>query len=266
MAEFLREFADRTVSPVEALVSVLGRIDRLEPKVGAILTLCWEQALESARESERRWMSGQARRLEGVPYGLKDIIETSGIRTTGGSRMYESHVPSRDAAVARRLREAGGILVAKLQTFEFASGANAVTSNPWDLERTAAGSSSGSGAAVAARELPLAIGTDTGGSVAIPASFVGITGLKPTYGRVPRSGVFPLSWTLDHICPMTRSAEDAAIVMEVISGQDPDDPSSGRSRVPEYRKHLYIDLSTVTVGVPSDWFFDIINPDVEAAT
>jgi aspartyl-tRNA(Asn)/glutamyl-tRNA(Gln) amidotransferase subunit A len=266
VADLLDAYRQRTASPVEAVLAVLGRIDRLEPKVGAVLTLCWEQALEAARDSEQRWMSGTARRIEGVPYGLKDIIETAGIRTTGGSLMYENHIPEEDAAVARRLREAGGVLVAKLQTFEFASGANAVTSNPWDLQRTAAGSSSGSGAAVAARELPLTIGTDTGGSVAIPASFVGITGLKPTFGRVPRSGVFPLSWTLDHICPMTRSAEDAAIAMEVISGSDAADPSSGRSRVPPYADGLEIDLNEVTVGVPTDWFFDIINPAVAEAT
>lgn len=266
VAELLEAFRHRAVSPVEALTSVLGRIDRLEPEVGAVLTLCWEQALKAARESERRWMTGEARRIEGVPYGLKDIIETAGIRTTGGSLMYQDHVPTEDAAVARRLREAGGVLVAKLQTFEFASGANAVTSNPWDLGRTAAGSSSGSGAAVAARELPLTIGTDTGGSVAIPASFVGITGLKATFGRVPRSGVFPLSWTLDHICPMTRSAEDTAIAMEVISGHDPADPTSGRSQVPRYASLLNVELSGLTVGVPSDWFFDIINPAVADAT
>jgi len=266
VAELLAAYRDRTASPVEALESVLGRIDRLDPSVGAVLTLCWEKALEAARESERRWLTDEPRRLEGIPYGLKDIIETAGIRTTGGSLMYEDHVPTEDAAVARRLRESGGVLVAKLQTFEFASGVNAVTSNPWDLERTAAGSSSGSGAAVAARELPLTIGTDTGGSVAIPASFVGITGLKATFGRVPRSGVFPLSWTLDHICPMTRSAEDAAIAMEVISGWDVADPSSGRSRVPDYADQLEVDLTQLKVGVPTDWFFDIINPAVAKAT
>ena len=131
-------------------------------------------------------MEGRPRPLEGVPYGLKDIfIETAGIRTTGGSRMYADHAPGKDAAVAARLADAGGVLLAKLGRFEFAAGANAVTSNPWDLARTAARSSSGSGAAVAARELPLSIGTDTGGSVAIPASFVGIAGLKATFGRVP---------------------------------------------------------------------------------
>ena len=157
----------------------------------------------------------------------------------------------KDAAVARRLADAGGVLLAKLQTFEFAAGANAVTSNPWDLARTAAGSSSGSGAAVAARELPLTIGTDTGGSVAIPASFVGIAGLKPTFGRVPRSGVFPLSWTLDHVGPMARSAHDIALALSVIAGHDDDDPTSGTAPVADYSSGLQRELSTLRIGVPS---------------
>ncbi len=266
VAELLSLFETGKASPSEALLAVLGRIDRLDGEVGAVLTSCWESAIASAEASTKRWLSGEARPLEGVPFGLKDIIETKGIRTTGGSVLYEQHVPAKDAAVASRLSGAGGVLVAKLQTFEFASGANAITCNPWDLERTAAGSSSGSAAAVAARELPLTVGTDTGGSVAIPASFTGITGLKPTFGRVPRSGVFPLSWTLDHVGPMTRSAQDAAIALEVMAGHDPADPSSGRFRVPEYSTLLDVDVSGLTIGVPSDWFFDIINPDVATAT
>jgi aspartyl-tRNA(Asn)/glutamyl-tRNA(Gln) amidotransferase subunit A len=266
IAELLGVYARKEASPSEAIDAHLARIDRLDPQVGAVLTFCWERAGELAAESTQRWMDGRPRPLEGVPYGLKDIIETAGIRTTGGSRMYADHVPSKDAAVASRLAGAGGVLLAKLQTFEFAAGANAVTSNPWDLARTAAGSSSGSGAAVAARELPLSIGTDTGGSVAIPASFVGIAGLKATFGRVPRSGVFPLSWTLDHVGPMARSAEDIALALGVMAGHDADDPTSGTAAVPDYAAELQCDLSTLRIGVPTDWFFDIIHPDVELAT
>lgn len=264
--ELIELFRSGEASPTESLMSHLGRIDRLDPKVGAVLTLCWETALAQAEESTKRWKEGEARLLEGVPYGLKDIIETAGIRTTGGSLMYEDHVPTNDAAVARRLAEAGGIMVAKLQTFEFASGANAVTSNPWDLDRNAAGSSSGSGAAVAARELPITIGTDTGGSVAIPASFVGIAGMKATFGRVPRSGVFPLSWTLDHVGPMARSAHDIALALRAIAGQDDEDPSSSSAYVPDYAAGLTLDMSTLKVGVPTDWFFDIIHPGVDQGT
>jgi aspartyl-tRNA(Asn)/glutamyl-tRNA(Gln) amidotransferase subunit A len=266
IAELLDVYARKEASPSEAIDAHLARIDRLDPHVGAVLTFCWERAGELATQSTQRWLEGRPRALEGVPYGLKDIIETAGIRTTGGSRLYADHVPGKDAAVAARLANAGGVLLAKLQTFEFAAGANAVTSNPWDLSRTAAGSSSGSGAAVAARELPLSIGTDTGGSVAIPASFVGIAGLKATFGRVPRSGVFPLSWTLDHVGPMARSAEDIALALGVIAGHDADDPTSGTAAVPDYAAGLAGDLSTVRIGVPTDWFFDIIHPDVESAT
>jgi aspartyl-tRNA(Asn)/glutamyl-tRNA(Gln) amidotransferase subunit A len=265
VAELLDVFGRREASPEEALGATLARIDRLDRHVGAVLSLCWEQALERARDSTQRWLQGTARPLEGVPYGLKDIVETAGIRTTGGSQLYADHVPTVDAAVERRLRDAGGVLVAKLQTFEFAAGANAVTSNPWDLDRNAAGSSSGSGAAVAARELPLTIGTDTGGSVAIPASFVGIAGLKATFGRIPRSGVFPLSWTLDHVGPMTRSSRDIALALGVLAGHDPDDPTSSDAPVPDYVASLDADLTSVRVGVPEDWFFDIIHPGVEAA-
>lgn len=263
--ELLEAFRRKEASPRDALISHLGRIDRLDPQVGAVLTLCWESALRDAEESTRRWASGTARRLEGIPYGLKDIIETKGVRTTGGSLLYEAYVPHTDAAVAERLSASGAVMVAKLQTFEFAAGANVVTSNPWDLSRTAAGSSSGSAAAVAARELPLTIGTDTGGSVAIPASFCGITGLKATFGRIPRHGVFPLCWTLDHVGPMTRSAEDAAIALKTIAGRDDRDPSSAAAPVDDYPAMIERDVSMLRIGVPSDWFFDVVNPAVAQA-
>ena len=264
--ELLGLFAARSASPTEALDACLGRIARLDDEVGAVITLLVERATTQARESTQRWLDGTARALEGIPFGLKDIIETAGIRTTGGSPMYEAYVPDQSATLAERLEGAGGVLVAKLNTFEFASGSNATTSNPWDLSRWPAGSSSGSAAVVAAHELPLSVGTDTGGSIAIPAAFCGIVGLKATYGRVPRSGVFPLSWTLDHAGPMTRSAIDAAHALGVMAGWDPRDPTSGRAPVDDYAGSLRTSVEGMRIGVPTEWFWDECAPEVEEAT
>lgn len=266
VAELLEVYRSGQASPVDAAEACLARIGRLEPAVNAVLTLLVERALEQAEESTRRWNAGEARALEGVPYGLKDIIATAGIRSTGGSPLYSEYVPLRSATVAERLEEAGGILLAKLQTFEFAAGSNATTSNPWDLDRWPAGSSSGSTVAVAAHEMPLAIGTDTGGSIAIPAAFCGVVGLKPTFGRIPRSGIMPLSWTLDHAGPLTRSALDAAIALQVLAGADPRDPTSATAPVGDYISSIDAGLGGVRVGVPTDWFFDVCDPEVEAAT
>jgi aspartyl-tRNA(Asn)/glutamyl-tRNA(Gln) amidotransferase subunit A len=263
--ELLQAFAAREASPTDALEACLGRIVRLDDEVNAVITLLVERASKQAEESTGRWLSGDARPLEGIPFGLKDIIETAGIRTTGGSPIYETRVPDVSATVTERLEAAGAVLVAKLQTFEFASGSNATTSNPWDLTRWPAGSSSGPAAAVAAHELPLAIGTDTGGSIAIPAAFCGIVGLKATYGRVSRAGVYPLSWTLDHIGPMTRSAIDAAHALGAIAGWDRRDPTSGQVPVPDYANSLRTTLEGVRIGVPTEWFFDVCAPEVEAA-
>jgi aspartyl-tRNA(Asn)/glutamyl-tRNA(Gln) amidotransferase subunit A len=266
VAELLEAYASGSASPVEALESCLGRIERLDTKVGAFLTVTDELALSQARDSTERWRHGLARPLEGVPYGLKDIIATAGIRTTGGSAIYADHVPTMDAVVAARLQAAGGVLVGKLATFEFASGVNAATSNPWDLDRTAAGSSSGSAAALAAYELPLTVGTDTGGSITIPANFVGVVGLKATYGRVPRAGVMPLSWTLDHVGPMTRTARDAGLALAAMAGRDPRDPTSSDHPVPDYDASIDAPIRDLRIGVPTDWYFDIIDPAVESAT
>ena len=265
VTELLDEFRTRRASPSEALDSCLGRIERLDGRVNAVLTWLVESATTLARESTERWMTGQARVLEGVPYGLKDIIATAGIRTSGGSALYKDNVPAASATLARRLEAAGGVLIAKLYTFEFAAGSNATTSNPWDLDRWACGSSSGSGAAVAAREMPLSVGTDTGGSIIGPAAFCGIVGVKPTFGRVPRTGIMPLCWTLDHAGPMTRSARDAALALSVMAGYDPGDPSSGRRPVDDYLAGIGAGVKGVRIGLPTDWFYDICDPEVEAA-
>jgi aspartyl-tRNA(Asn)/glutamyl-tRNA(Gln) amidotransferase subunit A len=265
VAELLQEYAARRLSPIDAVESCLARIDRLEPKVGAVLTLLPEGSLEAAQRSSARWRRGEARPLDGVPYGLKDIIDTRGIRTTGGSALYESRVPDKSATVHKRLERSGAVLVAKLQTFEFAAGANSATSNPWDPERTAAGSSSGPAAAVASRELPFAIGTDTSGSITVPSAFVGITGMKPTYGRVPRSGVMPLSWTLDHVGPMARTAVDVGLCLQAIGGWDNGDPMSSRAPMPRFAATIDAGVRGLRIGLPEDWFLERCDPEVRTA-
>jgi aspartyl-tRNA(Asn)/glutamyl-tRNA(Gln) amidotransferase subunit A len=203
-----------------------------------------------------------------VPIGLKDLIYTEGVRTTGGSSIYSDFVPTYSATVAVRLAEAGAVTLAKLQTIEFAMGSTShygPARNPWDTQRTPGGSSNGSGAALAARELPLAVGTDTGGSIRHPAAFCGITGLKPTYGLVSRHGVMPLSWSLDHVGPMARSVEDVALMLSVMAGYDGNDPTSLRSPSAEYTESLTLGPEGLRLGIPRDWFFDLIDPEVEAA-
>lgn len=265
ISELLDEFRAHRASPSEAVESCLGRIERLDGRVNAVLTWLVERATTQARRSTQRWMTGQAGPLEGIPYGLKDIIATAGIRSTGGSALYKDNVPLESATLAQRLAAAGGVLIAKLYTFEFAAGSNATTSNPWDLDRWACGSSSGSGAAVAAREMPLSVGTDTGGSIIGPAAYCGIVGVKATFGRVPRTGIMPLCWTLDHAGPMTRSALDAALALSVMAGYDPKDPSSGQRPVDDYVGGIDRTVQGVRIGLPTDWFYDICDPEVEAA-
>jgi aspartyl-tRNA(Asn)/glutamyl-tRNA(Gln) amidotransferase subunit A len=267
--ELLARYASGEATPVDAVRSCLGRIESVEPEVNAVVTLLADDALAQAAESTRRWRAGTARTLEGVPYGLKDIIATQGIRTTGGSLLYQDNVPAESAALADRLDAAGGILLAKLVTFEFAFGhqisrPNGPMRNPWDPQRTAGGSSSGSGAALAAREMPLTIGTDTGGSIRLPASYCGITGMKATYGRVPRHGVMPLSWTLDHAGPMARSAADVALMLGVVAGFDDRDPHSLAAPVTDWSAAVGAGVEGLRIGV-CPWFSEVAHPDVLSA-
>jgi aspartyl-tRNA(Asn)/glutamyl-tRNA(Gln) amidotransferase subunit A len=246
--DLLDLYRSGVASPVEAVAACLERIERLEPSLNAVTTLCAEAALKAAARSAARWARGDPRPLEGVPYGLKDVIDTAGIRTTRGSAIFADRVPARDAAVVTALHDAGAILVAKLQTFAFALGGPTVegfgwTRNPHDPERIAGGSSSGPAAAVAAGMLPLAIGTDTGGSIRLPAAYCGVAGLRPTFGRVARDGVSLLTWTLDTVGPMAREAGDLEPVRAVIGP-----PGEG--------ERVAGDLRGVVVGVPRAWFFE----------
>jgi aspartyl-tRNA(Asn)/glutamyl-tRNA(Gln) amidotransferase subunit A len=220
--ELLAAYAARTLSPVEVVAAAAARIE--VDATGAFWTLCLERAAEEARAAEAAWGRGEARPLEGVPFAAKDIFDTEGVRTTYGSAMFAGHVPSRDAEAVRRMRAAGAILVGKTATHEFAWGLSTINDaigtcrNPADLERVTGGSSGGSGAALAAGLVPLALGTDTGGSIRVPCAFCGVAGLKPTWGRVSLDGVWPLARSLDHAGPMARTATDLGLLYDVLAG------------------------------------------------
>jgi aspartyl-tRNA(Asn)/glutamyl-tRNA(Gln) amidotransferase subunit A len=267
-AELLEVFRGGEALPTHAVTACLERIERLDPTVNAVATLSADRAMERASEADRRWREGDPRPLEGIPFGLKDLIGTAGTRTAGGTLIYRDYIPSEDATVTTLLEAAGGVLLAKLHTFEFARGGdshNGWTRNPWGLSRSAGASSTGSGAALAARMLPLSVGTDTGGSIRVPAGVCGITGFKPTYGLVSRYGVLPQSWTLDHVGPMARTARDVAMMMAVIAGHDPRDPESIPGPVLDGSLGR-TDLRGTRIGMPREHFFDIIDPSAMEAT
>jgi aspartyl-tRNA(Asn)/glutamyl-tRNA(Gln) amidotransferase subunit A len=270
IAELAPAIRTRAVSPVELVETLLARIERFGA-LNAFITVTAEAALAQAREAEREIGRGEYRGpLHGIPVSLKDLIDTRGVRTTCGSRILSEHVPAGDAAVAERLRTAGAVLLGKNALHEFAFGVTTdnphygPTRNPWGPDRIPGGSSGGSGAAVAAGLGPASLGTDTGGSVRIPASLCGVVGLKPTYGRVSRHGVFPLSWTLDHVGPLTRTVEDAAIVLQAIAGPDPRDSSTLGHPVPDFVAGSRQPVAGVRVGVVTDEYHEEMAGDVRA--
>jgi aspartyl-tRNA(Asn)/glutamyl-tRNA(Gln) amidotransferase subunit A len=244
------------LSPVELTQVLLARIDRLDPRLNAFIHLDREGALTAARAAEAELAKGQKRGpLHGVPVGVKDIIDVAGQRTTGHSRVLQDAEPAMaDAVCVARLRGAGAIVLGKLSTHEFAIGGPShdlpwkPARNPWNTNHHPGGSSSGSGSGVAGGLFPMALGSDTGGSVRNPASCVGIVGLKPTYGLVSRRGVFPLSFTLDHIGPMTRNVEDNALMLQAIAGHDPQDPGSAASVEGHYSSKLERGVKGLRVG------------------
>ncbi|WP_149535873.1 amidase [Siccirubricoccus phaeus] len=247
--------AARQLSPVELLTDCLARIEALEPKLNACICLLPEEAMQAAKSAEAEIAAAGPRGpLHGIPVGLKDIIDLEGHPTTCHSKLQLDRVAEADAAVVARLREAGAIFPAKLATHEFAIGGPAFdlpfppARNPWNPAHHPGGSSSGSGAAVGARMLPAALGTDTGGSVRHPASHCGLVGLKPTYGLVSRRGVFPLAFTLDHVGPMTRTVRDNAILLGVMAGHDPGDPGSAPHAREDYARDLHKGLRGLKIG------------------
>ncbi|HTQ34772.1 MAG TPA: amidase [Stellaceae bacterium] len=260
VAELGRAYETKELSPVEVTRALLDRAATHDGKLHSFIRVTEDVALAEAKVAEAEIMAGKRRRpLHGIPYGLKDVIETAGITTTGHSKLRQDYVPREDAEIVRRLKAGGGVLLGKLATWEFANGGPSFdlpwppARNPWDTNRLPGGSSSGPGAAVAAGFMPVAIGTDTGGSVRGPAAFCGLAGLKPTYGRVSRRGVFPNTFTMDHCGPLTRSAEDIALVMQVIAGHDPADPSTEDCPVPNYRAALDGGVKRLRLGLVEGW-------------
>ncbi len=257
IAEASRLIAARKLSPVELTRAFLARIERLDPLLNAFILVTADKAMADARKAEGEIMAGGWRGpLHGVPIGLKDIYNTAGIATTGHSALFKAHVPAEDAVTTRLLAEAGTILLGKLSTWEFAIGGTSFdlpwppARNPWNRDHDPGGSSSGTGAAVAAGLVMGGMGTDTGGSIRFPAAWCGIAGLKPTYGRVSRRGILPLSFSLDHGGPMCWTSEDCALMMQVLSGHDPGDPASADVPVPDFAGALSLDLKGLRIGVP----------------
>ncbi|HET8999456.1 MAG TPA: amidase [bacterium] len=271
VSELAVRIRSRDLSPVAVVDDLLARTERCRA-LNAFITVTADMARAQAASAEREINAGRYRGpLHGIPVSLKDLIDTKGIRTTRGSRIFADYIPAEDATVVARLQHAGAVLLGKNTLHEFAFGITTnnphygPTRNPWRLDRIPGGSSGGSGAAVAAGLGPVSIGTDTGGSIRIPAALCGTVGLKPTYGRVSRHGVFPLSWSLDHVGPLTRTVEDAALVLQAIAGPDPLDPSTLGQTVPEFTSRLTGPITGLRVGVLSDEYHREMTDDVRAA-
>jgi aspartyl-tRNA(Asn)/glutamyl-tRNA(Gln) amidotransferase subunit A len=262
----------REVSPVELTRHCLARIEKLNPVLNAFITVTQESALREALAAEAEITKGHWRgHLHGIPIALKDLIDTAGVKTTAASAVFQNRVPGEDAEVVRRLRTAGAVLLGKQNLHEFAYGGSSVVSyfgdvrNPWNLEHIAGGSSGGSAASVAAGLCFGAIGTDTAGSVREPAALCGIVGLKPTYGRVSCRGVIPLSWSLDHVGPITRLVADAAVMLQAIAGYDPQDQTNSNVPVGDYMAALTINTKKLRIGVPRSFFFEDLDAEVAAS-
>ena len=261
----------RKLSPVDLVTACLDRIAAVNPKVNAFITVTGEHALEQARQAEREIAAGRYRGpLHGIPYAPKDLIATKGIRTTNGSRATAGWIPDYESTVTTRLNQAGAIMVGKLNLLEFAMGSGqkglqGPALNPWDLTYSPSGSSSGSGAALAAGMVPLTIGSDTGGSIRSPAKSCGVVGLKPTYGRVSRFGVTTLSWTLDHVGPMSKTVAGVAHALQIIAGPDSNDNTASSAPVPDYTSSLNKGVKGMRIGVPDEYFFNHVQPETDRA-
>lgn len=272
IAELAPKIRAREVSPVELTEAALAQAKALQPQLNSFILLMEQDALEQARNEESALARGEYKGpLQGIPIGLKDNLATAGIKTTLGTKVLADHVPTEDAEVVRRCREAGAIIIGKENMEEFAAGATSnnphfgPVRNPWALEHIPGGSSGGGGANVAAEVTFASLGTDLGGSVRLPGTFCGVVGLKQTYGRVSQRGLLVTSFNGDHIGPMTRSVEDSAIVLQVLAGHDPLDPSSVPVSVPDYVSEIGRNIRGLRMGVPSGHFFDDLDSEVEAS-
>ena len=270
LAETSAAIARRELSPVEVMQAALERIGALNPVLNAHITVLADEAMGAARAAEREVAAGRYRGpLHGIPVSVKDLFATRGVPTTSGSRLLADWVPTEDAAVVRRLRDAGAVIVAKANMLEFAYAAvhpdYGPTKNPWDLTKTASGSSGGSAAAVVAGLEFGSFGSDTAGSIRIPACFCGATGLKPTFGRVSRVGMQLLSWSLDHAGPVGRSARDVALLLGAVAGHDPRDRFSSDVPVPNYANSLTEDVAGVKIGLVTNFMAGAIDAEVRSA-
>lgn len=269
--EAARLLAAREIGAVELTEACLARIEETDAEVGSFLEVTADLARAQAVEADRRLKDGTSTPLTGIPVGLKDIFLTKGVTTTCASRILEGFRPTFDGTVVARLREAGAVLVGKLNMDEFAMGSSCENSalgrtrNPWDLRRVPGGSSGGSASAVAARQVLGSFGTDTGGSIRLPASYCGVTGLKPTYGRVSRYGVIAFASSLDQVGPMATTARGTAMLLGAVAGRDPRDSTSIDAPVPDYRSTMTERLDGLRLGVPREYFIGGLDPDVDAA-
>lgn len=269
VAEACAQMSAGDISAEELVRSCLGRIEQVEGRINAFITLDGEGALQSAREADSRRRNGKAGPLCGIPVALKDLLCTRGMKTTCGSKMLENFIPPYDATVVEKLKEQGAVILGKVAMDEFAMGSTSescaygVPENPWKEGYVAGGSSGGSAAAVAAGECLASLGSDTGGSIRQPASLCGIVGLKPTYGRVSRYGLVAFASSLDQVGPLCRDVTDSAIMMNAISGHDRRDSTAVRRDVPDFREFLSEDVRGLRVGVPREYFVDGLDPEVE---
>jgi aspartyl-tRNA(Asn)/glutamyl-tRNA(Gln) amidotransferase subunit A len=270
--ELAPKIRERALSPVELTRDCLARIDKLNPKLNAFITVLADRALGDAGRAEQEIASGHYRGpLHGIPIGLKDIIDVAGVPTTAASAQYQDRIAAEDAEVVGRLRAAGAIILGKQNLHEFAYGGSSLVSffgethNPWDGTRLTGGSSGGSAASVASGLGFAAVGTDTAGSIRLPAAYCGVVGLKPTYGRVSARGVVPLSWSYDHVGPITNCVYDAALMLQVLAAYDARDPAGGDPPVPDFSAHLDRLSPRLRIGVPRTFFFDDLNSEIAAS-
>src|SRR5215831_5230654 len=270
IAELAPRLRERQLSPVELTEAYLQRIERLDGQLNSFIRVLPDEARAAARAAETEIGRGDWRGpLHGVPLGIKDLFDVAGVPNTLGSKVLLDNVPTTDATVVKRLRQAGAVILGKHNLHEFAFGITSenphfgVVHNPWDLDRVPGGSSGGTAAAVAAGLCVGGLGSDTGASIRAPASWCGVSGIKPTYSRVSRAGVLPLAWSLDHPGPIARTVGDCATLLQAIAGPDPRDPTASQEPLPDYSADLHLGVAGLRIGVPREHYFDQVEPSVE---
>jgi len=267
VSQAAREIREKKLSPVALAQDLLNRIEATDEALKAWVTIDREEVLTNAKQREEEAQQGNIRGpLHGVPVGLKDIFYTAGMKTTAGSKVYADFVPEFDATSVAKIKGAGGIILGKAVTTEFATSDPSPTYNPWNFEHTPGGSSSGSSVAVATKTVGAALGSQTGGSTCRPAAYNGIVGLKATYGRISRYGVVPVSWSLDHVGILVRTVEDAALMLQVMSGEDPKDPGSSTEPVPDFLGQMAENNKPPRIGVVTDYYSENSTPETWAHT